>query len=359
MEEPDEMDQISDEFVPRWTGCVGIFNQTENLDSRQNEEDHFRKHAVLGKEWGVGLSLTEYRSNAVKHLNSVEASDVVELCQAEDLAVVKFNINSGDLGIARRVDGTIKTFFRPADVQYVLRKVQSGHWGSPDIVNGFGLSPDADAMNSDPEQRYIFSRLEVLSVEVEKQSHDVIAGFLESDSSMEGLLPLIARLAECRFLSFELRRRVLSADQEEFAFTLRRRVAVANATIEGLERYRGVELLNAIRNGIDVRLKDLRKLWFEAPELISDGEMFEDALDSRQAVAFILMELRILQYGGRFRDLDLDSYEHHARRSDIYLRKHFYTLAKRFEHHESNLVAPDDFFWRKMVSVQAEATNRQ
>lgn len=353
------MDQMLDEFVPRWTGCAGIFNQTDSLDSRQNEEDHFRKHAVLGKEWGYDLSLAEYRSNAVKHLNSLEASDVIELCQAEDLAVVKFNINSGDLGIARRVDGTIKTFFRPIDVQYVLRKVQNGQWASPEIVNGFGVNPDTDTMSSDPEQRYIFARLEALSLEVATQSHDVIEKFLESEASSENLSSLIARISECRFLSFELRRRVLSADQEDFAFALRKMVALASATIEGLERYRSSELVSAIKDGIDVRSKDQHELWVHAPELITDGEMFEIALDGRQAIAFILMELRILQFSGRLRDLELDTWEHHLRRSDIYLRMYFYFLAKRFAYDESNLVVPDDFFWRRMASVQTEAKSNQ
>lgn len=350
-------DQVSDDFEPRWTGCAGIFNEAEGLDSRQNEEAHYRKHAVLGKEWGSNLSLSDYRAKAVEHLDSLDAGDVIELCQAADVAVVKFNIKTGDLGISRRDDGTIKTFFKPADVQYVLRKVQSGLWGSPGIVDGFEVSPDTDTLSSDPEQRYLFARLEALSLEVATQSHDVIAGFLESNASSESLLSLVARVSECRFLAFELRRRVLTADQEEFAITLRKRVALASASIEGLERYRGSELVSAIMNGIDVRAQDQHELWFHAPELITDVEMFENALDSRQAVAFILMELRVLQFSGRLRDLKLDTWELQLRRSDIYLRKYFYSLAKRFAYHESNLVVPDDFFWRRMAPVQSDATS--
>ncbi len=334
-----------------------MFNEGHGLDSRQNEEAHYRKHAVLGKEWGANLSLSDYRAKAVEHLDSLDADGIIELCQAEDVAVVKFNVKTGDLGIVRRDDGTIKTFFRPADVQYVLRKVQSGMWGSPEIVDGFEVRTGSDALSSDPEQRYLFDRLEALSLEVATQSHDVIAGFLQSNAPLEDLLSLLARLSECRFLAFELRRRVMTTDQEEFAFTLRRRIAVANASIEGLERYRGHELVSAIKNGVDYRARDQHQLWLSAPDVITDGEMFESALDGRQAVAFVLMELRVLQFSGRLRDLGLDTWEHQLRRSDIYLRKHFYSLAKRFGYHESNLVVPEDFFWRRMAPVQADAVS--
>lgn len=43
--------------------------------------------------------------------------------------------------------------------------------------------------------------------------------------------------------------------------------------------------------------------------------------------------------------------EQRLRRSDIYLRRYFYVLAKRFGHQPSLVVVPEDFFWRKMAQV--------
>jgi hypothetical protein len=57
-------------FAPRWSGCNGVFNEAEELDSRKNEEQHYRKHAVIGHEWEHDISLTEYRARATEHLNS-------------------------------------------------------------------------------------------------------------------------------------------------------------------------------------------------------------------------------------------------------------------------------------------------
>jgi len=351
----DQTHQISEEFAPRWTGCAGMFNEGNGLDSRQNEEVHYRKHGVLGKEWGPALSLSEYRAKATQHLDNLDAGEIVELCQAEDVAVVKFNLKTGDLGIARRDDGTIKTYFRPGDVQYVLRKLQDGLWGSPDIVDGFELNPPSDELSQDPEQRYLLERLEVLSLEVATQSHGVVDQFLRSEPSSQDLLSLVARISECRFLAFELRRRVLTSEQEDVVFALRKRIAIANASLQGLERHRGTALVAAIRAGVDLRALDQSELWRNATDVVGDAEMFGSALDERQALAFILMELRILQFTGRLRDLELDTWEQQLRKSDLYLRKHFYTLARRHGYHEANLVVPEDFFWRRMAPVEAEA----
>jgi hypothetical protein len=111
-----------------------------------------------------------------------------------------------------------------------------------------------------------------------------------------------------------------------------------------LERYRGSQLTAAVQDGIDIRAQDQDDLWRNAPDVIVDPEMFENALEERQALAFIVMELRVLQFGGRLRELRLDTCEQRLRRSDIYLRRYFYVLAKRFGHQPSLVVVPEDFF---------------
>jgi len=328
-----------------------MFNEGPGIDSRQNEEAHYRKHAVIGREWGHGMSISDYRAKAMEHLNSLISDEVIELCQADDVAVVKFNLSTGELGVARRDDGTIKTFFRPSDVHYVMRKVGKGLWGSPDIVEGFYTASSATGLAQDPEQRYLLERLEALSLEVPAQAHGVIVAFLDGAPSGSDLMSLLARLSECRFAAFELRRRVLTVEQEDFAFGLRKKIAVANASLEALERHRGQLCVETLEQGLDASIGSQMALWPEAMEVVSDHDMFETALDEREAVGFSMMELRILHFSGRLRDLHLDTWEHRVRKSDIYLRKYYYALAQRFAYRESHLVSPEDFFWRRMARV--------
>lgn len=47
-------------FVPRWTGCTGLFNEADGVNRRENEEVHYRKHAVIGREWETHISISEY-----------------------------------------------------------------------------------------------------------------------------------------------------------------------------------------------------------------------------------------------------------------------------------------------------------
>lgn len=345
------MDDTSNTFAPLWSECIGIFNEGDGLDSRENEEAHFRKHAVLGREWGHGLSLTDYRARAKEHLNNVVENEVIELCQAEDLAVVKYNLDTGDLGIARRDDGTIKTFFRPNDLHYVIRKVENGIWGNPGIAEGFDIGPQAPDFTDDPDKSYLFARLQALALELPVQAHLIIEGFAEGNPPTDDLMSLLARLAECRFAAFELRRRILTEEQEDIVFSLRKKITIASASFEALERYRGQELTELIESGLNMRVNAQAELWPHADAVISDVDEFESSLDERQSVGFILMELRILQLNGRMRDLKFATYEYRLRKSDVYLRKFFYPLAVQFDYKEAQLVSPDDFFWRRMPGI--------
>lgn len=48
--------------------------------------------------------------------------------QQEDKAVVKYNFRSGEVAVARRSDGMIKTYYRPNDQAYIMRKFKQGLW---------------------------------------------------------------------------------------------------------------------------------------------------------------------------------------------------------------------------------------
>jgi hypothetical protein len=351
IQEPDpnlEIMEDSSNFAPQWSGCTGLFNDTDSVSSRESEELHYRKHAVVGREWETEISLGEYRSLATQHLNSVDADHVIELCQTEDLAVVKYNLESGELGIARGDDGAIKTFFRPRDVAYVLRKVDAGAWGEPALADGFETSELSHAVSDDAHIAYLCARLDNLAIELPSQAHLVVAGFAEGSSVINEILSMLARLGEYRFCVFELHRRVLTEAQAEILFARRKKIVSAAASFEALERYRARDLTNAIAADLETAIAAQELLWRDAPALIGNGDEFEDALDRRQMLGYALLEVKVLQLHRRMLDLDVMAYEYRARKSDIYLRSAFYQLAVRFSYQESHLVSPEAFFWRRM-----------
>jgi hypothetical protein len=335
-------------FVPRWTGCTGLFNEADGGNRRENEEVHYRKHAVIGREWEAQISISEYRSLATRHLNSVDADHVIELCQTEDLAVVKYNLESGELGIARGDDGTIKTFFRPRDVAYVLRKVDAGAWGEPALADGFETSELSLAISDDAHIAYLFARFEHLAIELPAHAHLVVAGFAEGSSVASEMLSMLARLGEYRFCVFELQRRVLTEAQAEILFARRKKIVGATASFEALERYRARELTEAIAADLETSIAAQELLWRDAATLIGNGDEFEDALDRRQILGYALLELRVLQLHRRLLELDIQAYEYRVSKSDIHLRSVFYQLAVSFSYQETHLVSPEAFFWRRM-----------
>jgi hypothetical protein len=352
IQEPDPNLETTDEdtnrFAPQWTGCTGLFNDTDAVSSRENEELHYRKHAVIGREWETEISLGDYRSLATQHLNSVDADHVIELCQTEDYAVVKYNLDSGELGIARGDDGAIKTFFRPRDVAYVLRKVNAGAWGEPSLADGFESSELSLVVSDDSHIGYLFARLDNLAIELPGQAHLVVAGFADGSHVADEVLRMLARLGEYRFCVFELQRRVLTEAQAENLFARRKKIVGAAASFEALERYRSQALINAIAADLEASIRAQELLWRDAFALIGSGDELDDALDRRQILGYALLELKVLQLHRRLLELDVQAYEHRARKSDIYLRSVFYQLAVRFGYQETHLVCPEAFFWRRM-----------
>lgn len=335
-------------FAPQWSGCAGLFNEADRISSRENEELHYRKHAVVAREWGTEISLNQYRSLATQHLNSLDAEHVIEFCQTEDQAVVKYNLETGELGIARGDDGAIKTFFRPGDVAYILRKVIAGAWGEPSLADGFETAELSFGILDDPATTYLFGRLESLAIELPSQAHAVVAAFADGNAIADELLILLGRLGEYRYCVFELQRRVLTESQAQILFAHRKKITAAAASFEALERYRALELMDAIVAGLETCVAAQQLLWRDAVALIGNGAEFEDALDRRQILGYAVLELKVLQLHRRLVELDLGAHEYRLRRSDIHLRSAFYQLAVRFGYEEAHLVTPEAFFWRRV-----------
>ena len=344
------LEESAQPFAPSWDGCSGVFNDGNGLSSVENERIHHHKHAVVGREWEREMPLAEYRARATAHLNSLEREKIVELCQVEDLAVVKYNLDTGEVGIVRRDDGLIKTFFRPNDAHYLLRKVDSGLWGEPAIADGFESSVQSSDFADDPQNFYLFSRLEELALELSHQAHEMVAAFAQTESTARDMVLLLARLGECRFIVFEFQRRILTEAQSDAVFLLRKKIVGAIASFEGLERYRPQELIASVKLSLENEIKKQEDWWAQAATLVTDLDDLEASLLERERVGFALLELRVLQLHQRMLGIDLLPFECRIQRSDINLRGVFYQLATRFNLREARRVSPEAFFWRRMAA---------
>ncbi|MGD0207501.1 MAG: hypothetical protein ABSC89_07850 [Verrucomicrobiota bacterium] len=336
-------------FAPYWSGCSGVFNEGNASSSVENERIHHNKHAVIGREWGRDMSLTEYRARATEHLNSLEPEKIVELCQVDDLAVVKYNLDTGEVGIVRRDDGLIKTFFRPNDVHYLLRKVDSGLWGEPAIADGFESSVQSSDFADDPQNFYLFGRLEELALELPNQAHEMVAAFAETTSNAHDLVLLLAHLGEFRFIIFEFQRRILTEAQSDSVFSLRKKIIGAVASFEGLERYRSEQLIDSVKRNLENEIKKQEDWWSQAATLITNLDELENSLIERETIGYAMLELRVLQLHRRMLGIDLIPFDCRLQKSDINLRGIFYQLATCFNYREDHRVSPEAFFWRRMA----------
>lgn len=318
--EQDDIDVLSESFAPRWSECVGMFNETDSLSRRENEQTHHRKHAVIGNEWRERLTLSEYLEKAVFHLNDLSADSVIELCQTEDFAVVKYNLETGELGIARRADGTIKTFFRPNDISYILRKLNAGLWGEPDIVDGFETQPLVSDFADDAEKLYLYERLEALALELPAQAHSIVLTFTVGQPSPSDIFSLVGRLGEYRFVSFELQKAILTEAQEKAVYALRKKISIAAASFEALEKYKSEDFIQAVEVGLDRAITAQEELWHQASQLVINSDQLEESLTARQSLGYALLELKILQIQHRLSELDLTVYQQRLKKSDIYFR---------------------------------------
>ena len=343
------MDSIPSTYRTRWSNCIGVFNDNETANSRMNEEIHFRKHAIIANEWERTIDLQTYRLMATEHLNSLDADNFVELCQADDLAVVKYNLLTGELGIARRDNGSIKTFFRPNDVGYVLRKVEAGLWGEPDIVDGLEERSNQSDFDDDPDKLVLFTNLESLAVYLPSLAHSVVLEFAEDTPPILNSMQLIAKLGEYHFTIFELNKHILTASQCEEVSKLQKKVVIAEASFEALIKHRSKELTKTLIDGFDKALKAQEELWQDAISLIGDTDQFENTIMERQLLGYSILELKLHQIHNHLTGIDVIQIEHRLLKSDLYFRKVFYQLARQFEIQSLPTIAPESFFWCSMA----------
>ena len=336
--EQENLEPLQDSFAPQWSECVGVFNETDSLSRRQNEESHYRKHAVIGGEWNEPLTPVEYLQKATNHLNNLSADSLIELCQAEDFAVVKYDLETGELGIARRSDGTIKTFFRPNDISYILRKVNAGLWGEPDIVDGFELQAFSSDFADDAQKLYFYERLEALSFELPAQAHSAILAFAEGEPLSEDIFSLLARLGEYRFISFEFQRAILTEAQEKAVHNLRKKISVAIASFEALEYQCAQEFIQLIEKGLNEAVVREEELWQQALLFITNNEQLEISLIERQSLSYAILELKVLQIHQRLSKLSIEQYQQRLRKSDIYLRSVIHQLFDNFISKEAETI---------------------
>jgi len=335
------------EFIPRWEQCVEAFADESGLSSQENEQHHYLKHVVGGAEWIPELSLQEYCILAQQHLNTHDHETVIELCQVEDQSVVKYNLDTGELGIARRRDGKIKTFFRPGTFSYVVRKLEQGLWGNPDIVNGYTKEDNPVSFDDDIEKVYLYNHLQSLALDLPETADMLLVNFTGRQLNPEKTILLLAHIAQCRFYSYELEQRILTEDQEDAVEELERIFLRAAVIFDVIERTDISLLTKSVQQGIEEKIRRNETLWKSADSLILESEDLETALMERDLIGFAMMELRIMQRYDHLPDFSLHLFSHRLRKSDIYLHQWLYPLVKKFSYKELQLAFPEDFFWRK------------
>lgn len=90
--------------------------------SRQKTIDHYRKH---GREFGQ-ITMEEYVRKAQELRDSPAGGPILESVRSDGV-VTRFNRGSGDF-VAFNRDGTIRTYFRPADGEaYYQRQLRRKH----------------------------------------------------------------------------------------------------------------------------------------------------------------------------------------------------------------------------------------
>lgn len=342
--------QIPDKeiFSPRWKGCAGIFNPTDELESKDNEYLHYQKHVLTG-ELGEIISINDYRKKATGHLNGLNPDEIVEFCQADDKAVVKFNLSTGEIGVARRDKGTIKTFFLVKDFQYIINKLEKGDWGDPEIAEGFIEEDVETTFDDDPEKSFLYDRLSCLATELPIRADKILLSYIDSGNlDPEDLVVIIGQLAECQFVNYEIEQRILSQEQEKTIFALKKKFLKSEVTLEALERSNIMGVSQTIRNGINKVIELQEEFWAQAEKLVTDKDDLAIALSERDRVQFMMMGLKILRMHGRMKNVNLQPFEFRLRKSDINLQRNLYPLVVKLKFQNDTLVSPENFRWRKL-----------
>jgi len=342
------MDQ-NNNFVPQWNGCVEIFNNTDALDSFQSAQVHYKKHVIVGKEWGYIFPFEEYIPRAKNHLNAKDENTFVEFCQIEDGAVVKCNLDTLEIGIAQKDTGRIKTFFCSDNIEYVYRKLDNGLWGSPSDDKDSVRINLSNEFDDDPEKNYLFNKINELSLNLPLLADAVLIKYVETDNlDMIMTLQLIANLGKARFFCHELYTRILTEEQANMLHNIRKKFLKSEVILEIFEQKIN-NISHLIEESIVQQIEDQKYFWSNSFELILSLDDLEMAIDRRDNLSYIITELKILNINDKFAGIDIDGMGLLLFKNDIYLKKSLYAILDKYSYKNTTiLVYPEDFFWRKI-----------
>jgi hypothetical protein len=341
-----ELTQDAD-FIPRWNGCLGRFNAAEGMSGEQNEQWHYYKHVKLGQEWGYEMTLAEYREKAKEHMNSNDSAFFLEFCQVEDLGVVKYNLDTGELGLARRDDGLIMTFFCPNDLAYIARKLENGLWGDPEIKDGWIEHVINTQFDDDEEKEYLYKRLAEIILVLPLRADQLFITFCEGEIDSDFLRDLLSDLGECRFLVHELYQRVMSADQEDIVHQLRKKIVRAEAVLETMEKSDLSFVNEVLVEAVDEIVALEEKFW-RKNDGITNSDDLDVSLHRKDRLGYLLKEIWILQMSYRLMEVNLQKINYRLRRNDLYCRRQLGQLVRKIGFQNTIKVAPEEFFWRRI-----------
>ncbi|MEI6775231.1 MAG: hypothetical protein WCL18_11150 [bacterium] len=338
-----------EKFNPQWKGCLEIFNNSGTLDAFQNAQVHYKKHVIIGKEWDVGFPFEEYIPRAKNHLNSTDEESFVEFCQIEDGAVVKCNLDTIEIGIAQKESGKIKTFFCSDNMDYIYRKLDNGLWGDPSLdQNAVKVNLNKE-FDDDETKNYLFNKIYELSLSLSMRAENILIEYLQNPNLDINLITkILSDLGKCRFLCNELYSRILTEEQAVSLHTLRKKFLKAEVILEIFEQ-RINNISELIQRSIKQQILDQKNLWNNSFQDISSIDDLEIALDKRDDLSYLLIELKILNINDRFVNIDTDSIKLLAFKNDIYLKKSLYIMVDKYNYKNLTiLVYPEEFFWRKI-----------
>jgi len=326
-----------------------MFNENDSMTGDQNEQFHYQKHVVVGDEWGQKMSLAEYRTQAIHLLNNLDSEIILEFIQLEDRAVVKYNVQTGELAIARRDNGKIKTFYRPNDTFYLSRKLEKGEWADPLMNNDMACDILAVDFCDDPKKTYIYEKINLLNFSVSSLSQKLYLEFCDKgDIDIIGLYNLISDLGESRFLIHDIKQRVMSEDQEKAIHDIRKNLIGPAVILEVLEKINPSIVYDAVNEVLEKEASFQEKYWPTAAENIVTADDLEYALSARDKISYIHSEIGIIQMNYRLTSVKLDRFRQRLKRSDLHLRRVIGRLSRLVNYQNPVLVAPEDFFWRQM-----------
>lgn len=253
------------EIEPRatWRRCAGRF--TGPGGGEPNASAHYRKHVLVQREWSQEqLDLRTYVARARDHL---DRDDVYEFVDLDSRAVAKFDLISGELGIANYDDGHIRTFFRPEDgPPYVERRLRRGEW-IPHALLGHAVDP-REANIDDPVAREARDQIEALLTGLrtrEVAALEVARLWLDvpGQISLGPVVDLVTHVEQLRAMALYVERTASTDGLEELARELAGHLNEWAGVVEGLDEVLGAGITAAIGHRTEELLSRLEAVAYD------------------------------------------------------------------------------------------------